>query len=81
MDNITEEGGDDRPEFSYRSSKDGKVFISWYGAPIMTLKGTRAGKLLARLTNADPGAQQLALAKVTGHFKHGNERRGEEVDR
>jgi hypothetical protein len=47
--------------FSYRSTKDGKVFISWHGRKVTTLAGARE-------------EQQLEMARVTGHFKHGNER-------
>jgi hypothetical protein len=61
-------------DFSYRSSKDGKVFISWFGKPVMTLKGQEARKLLNRLQALDEVQVQLALAKVTGNFKRGNER-------
>jgi hypothetical protein len=60
--------------FTYRVSKDGKVFIAWHGKQITTLKGEQARKLLRQLENAEPKQVQLALAKVTGHFKHGNER-------
>ena len=64
----------DRP-FSYRTSKDGQVFVSWHGRTVLTLRGDDAHRLLARLANLDEAGQQLALAKVTGNFKHGNERR------
>jgi hypothetical protein len=64
--------GDD--PFTYRTTRDGKVFIYWHGKQIMILKGTDAGRLLGRLAGADAEQEQLVLAKVTGHFKHGNER-------
>ncbi len=60
--------------FSYRSTKDGKVFVSWQGRRVTTLAGARAQRFLARTDGAAPDRQQLEMARVTGHFKHGNER-------
>ncbi len=63
----------DKP-FGYRTSKDGQVFIQYRGRQVLTLRGDDARRLLARLADLDGAGQQLALAKVTGNFKHGNER-------
>jgi hypothetical protein len=60
--------------FSFRSTKDGKVFISRKGKVIMTLKGTRAGKFLTDVDDAPVELAQLEMARITGNFKHGNER-------
>jgi hypothetical protein len=60
--------------FSYRSTKDGKVFISWHGRKVTTLAGARAQRFRARADGASHEEQQLEMARVTGHFKHGNER-------
>lgn len=60
--------------FDYRTTKDGTVFITWRGKTVTTLRGKAAERLLAKIEGADDRAVQLALAKVTGHFKHGNER-------
>ena len=59
--------------FDYQITKDGRVLIYWDNRIIMTLKGEAAQKLIGKLSDADETAVQLALAKVTGHFKHGNE--------
>ena len=59
--------------FGYRTSKDGQIFIRYRGRQILTLRGDDARRLLARLADLDGPGQQLALAKVTGNFKHGNE--------
>lgn len=40
----------------------------------MILKGPEASKLLRRLGGLDEEQAQLALAKITGNFKRGNER-------
>lgn len=63
--------------FSYRASKEGKVFISWYGKHVMTLKGKAAERFLARVEGLEQRAAQLVMAKLTGNFKRGNERQAE----
>ena len=60
--------------FSYRTTKDGQLFIGWQGRQVLTLKGADARRLFARLADLDAAGVQLALAKATGNFKHGNER-------
>jgi hypothetical protein len=61
-------------EFSYRSTKDGKVLISWQGRQVVTLAGGRAESFLARADGLESEELQLQLARVTGNFKRGNER-------
>ena len=61
-------------EFDYRLTKDGKILITHAGRQVMTLTGPDARRLSAKLIDADAAAVQLALAKVTGNFKRGNER-------
>lgn len=36
----------------------------------MVLKGKHADKLLRNIGDVDDFNEQLALAKITGHFKH-----------
>jgi hypothetical protein len=38
------------------------------------LRGKAAQKFLVRVDGVDERSAQLVMAKVTGHFKHGNER-------
>lgn len=59
--------------FSYQSAKD-KVRIFWDNRPIMTLSGQNAADFLAKAEGLDEAELQLLLAKLTGQFKHGNER-------
>jgi hypothetical protein len=61
-------------EFAYRSTKDGRVLISWQGRPVVTLAGSRAQTFLARADGLEGEELQLQLARVTGNFKRGNER-------
>jgi hypothetical protein len=63
----------DEEAFAYRTSKDGKVFISWSGRVVTTLSGKAAQRFLARVTG-DADSAQLEMARVTGNFKRGNER-------
>ncbi len=61
--------------FTYFASKDGKVFLFWHGKPVKTLKEEEAGQFLAKMEGLDPQAAQLLMAKATGNFKRGNERK------
>lgn len=60
--------------FTYRATKSGDVMISRGGRVVVTLGGKRAASLLVALQAADDAGVQLALAKVTGNYKRGNER-------
>lgn len=66
----------DHEPFSYHATRDGVVSIRFHGRTVTTLRGTAAAKFLTRVESGDAAAAQLAMAKATGHFKHGNERRG-----
>lgn len=68
-----------KEEFSYRVSRDGRLFVRWHGQPggrEIVLKGARARKLIAELPGMSRERAQLALARATGNFKRGNERQG-----
>jgi len=60
--------------FTFRASKDGTVFISWHGKQMTTLRGKAAERFLEKIASLEGREAQLVMAKVTGHFKHGNER-------
>jgi len=60
--------------FTYQESKSGIVQIAFHGKLVTTLAGNAADRFLSRIANLEPRAQQLLMAKATGHFKHGNER-------
>lgn len=64
----------DEELFSYQANKDGKVFIFWQGKHIMTLKDQKARKFLNSIAGLEHKEAQLLMAKLTGNFKHGNER-------
>ncbi len=65
---------DARP-FAYRTSKDGKVFLSYEGKQVKILKGREAERFTAAVGGASETDAQLLMAKLTGNFKRGNERR------
>ena len=73
-DPIDKRGKLNEEIFSYRITKDKKVFISWYGKVVTTLNGSRAESFILDIEKIDGIEAQLILAKVTGHFKHGNEK-------
>lgn len=63
----------ERP-FSFRKTKDGKVFIAWHGKPVVTLQKKAAEKFLADISVADEDQVQLLIARITRNFKRGNEK-------
>lgn len=64
----------DEEVFTYRVSKDNKVFISWHGKQVTILRGKEAEKFVAKITGLEHKEAQLVMAKITGNFKRGNER-------
>ena len=74
MDAVDKRSKLDEPVFSYRVSKDGKVFICWHGKQVTILKNAAAQKFISKITDLDDQQAQLAMAKATGNFKRGNER-------
>lgn len=61
-----------QPEgFSYRVRKNGEVELSHGGRPAGVLRGATAARFLAEVDSHDP---QELMARLTGNYKHGNER-------
>jgi hypothetical protein len=63
-------------QFTHRVTKDGRVLVAFHGRPVVTVAGAAAARLAAQLRDADADGVQLLLARATGNFKRGNERRG-----
>jgi hypothetical protein len=61
--------------FSCFTRADGTVVISYHGAPVTLLRGKAADRFSTRMDGADAAAAQQLMARATGNFKHGNERR------
>ena len=57
---------------------NGKVAISYRGKQIKIVKDKAAERLLAKIKAVEDNLTevQLLLAKITGNFKHGNEKLG-----
>jgi hypothetical protein len=62
-------------DFSFRARKDGTVRIQWRGRDVVTLAGVRAAKFMAQCEGKTGAELQLVMARFTGNFKRGNERR------
>ncbi len=64
---------DEKP-FSYKLLKDKKSQIYYKGKPIILIVGKEYNKLLRVIDLDNEYEVQLFLAKITGNFKHGNEK-------
>lgn len=64
--------------FSFRQYKNGKISIYWNGKKIMILKGKKAENFSLQIADASEFDAQMIMAKITGNFKHGNERDGKQ---
>ncbi len=64
---------EERP-FSYKIIKDEKAIIYWKDKQIMVIKGKEYQRLSKTILENNEYKKQLFLAKITGHFKHGNEK-------
>ena len=73
MSGIDKRGKLTEQPFTYKTTKDGKVFIHWQGKLVTTLRGKAVEKFLKSMISADSSQAQLLMARITGHFKHGNE--------
>ncbi len=61
--------------FDYKVTKANKIIIYYENRQIMMLSEKDSIRLQKRMNNKSEFDIQLELAKVTGNFKHGNERR------
>ena len=61
--------------FEWRVTRSGTVIVLRGGRQVVTVGGAAAAKLAAQLARADERAAQQLLARATGNYKRGNERR------
>jgi len=66
--------GLDDDQFDYRVTKDGKVLVSRGGRQVVTVAGAQATRLVA-LLGQDEATDQELLARATGNYRRGNEKR------
>ena len=64
----------DEDVFTYKITKDSKVFISYEGKQVTILSGKKAEDFIKKIQNAEGKEAQLIMAKITGNFKRGNEK-------
>ena len=57
--------------FTYRVRKNGDIEMRHHGRPAGVLRGATAARFLADAENEDP---QELMARLTGNYRHGNER-------
>lgn len=61
--------------FEYQVTKSGQVRVSRGGREVVVVGGRDADRLAARLASADEVQTQHLLARATGNYRRGNERR------
>ncbi|GAB1456343.1 MAG: hypothetical protein RBT62_07745 [Spirochaetia bacterium] len=64
----------DTKPFSFKLLKDKKAQIFYSGKPVSMITGKDYNKLVRVIELDNVYELQLFLAKITGQFKHGNER-------
>jgi hypothetical protein len=64
--------------FRYTRRKNGHVVITHNGRQATILRGAKADRFIASLEDGD--AQEL-MARLTGNYKRGNERRSTDSDK
>jgi hypothetical protein len=65
----------DAKPFEWRATADSKVLVSRGGKQVVTVAGAAGAKLAAQLETADQEQAQQLLARATGNYKRGNEKR------
>jgi hypothetical protein len=75
MRKVDRRGRLDDDPFDHRVVADGSVRISRGGQIVTVVRGDAALRLLGRIDGAEPKAIQLALARATGNYRRGTERR------
>jgi hypothetical protein len=61
--------------FSWLARADGAIVIRYRQAPVTLLRGRIAERFATRMASADGATAQQLMARATGNFKRGNERR------
>ncbi len=60
--------------FAYQERKNGEIAITHHGRPASVLRNAAAARFLR---DVEAGEPQEVMARVTGNYKRGNERRGQ----
>ncbi len=75
MNSIDKRNILDKEIFKYKITKDKKVLISYKGKQIKILANEKARAFIEDIDGLSGREEQLVLAKVTGNFKRGNEKK------
>lgn len=67
--------------FTYRVRKNGEVEIFHHGRLASTLRGNDADDFKQETQDETSAEAQQLMARVTGNYKHGNERRASQHPR
>jgi hypothetical protein len=67
--------------FTYNARKSGDVEIHHHGRLAATLRGTKAADFLDEMNGCDAASAQQLMARLTGNYKRGNERKASEHPR
>lgn len=74
QDDSDDTGDDGDLGFTWQRMKNGDVRVLHHGKLASTLRGRDAAEFLAEADEADDAAMQQSMARLTGNYKHGNER-------
>lgn len=74
MNEENSRNSSDSNEFSWQIRK-GEVMISWKGRIVTVLRRETAMKFQEKISTANEHESQMIMAKATGNFKRGNERK------
>lgn len=61
--------------FSYQITKDKKVRLFYRTKEVKIISNNTALNFIEKIKDLPINEQQLVMAKITGNFKHGNERK------
>jgi hypothetical protein len=65
----------DAEPFDWSVTADSRVLVSRGGRQVVVVAGARGSKLAAQLETADDERAQQLLARATGNYRRGNEKR------
>ncbi len=74
MGEIDKRGRLEEEPFSYTITKAGKTMIYYKNRMVKMLTEKESKKFTSKIQNKNDFDIQLILAKLTGNFKHGNEK-------
>ncbi|WP_368184780.1 hypothetical protein [Aestuariibius sp. HNIBRBA575] len=67
--------------FTYKRKRNGDVEIFHRGAKATTLRGEKASWFIEDMQDSDLQDQQQDMARLTGNYKRGNERKAKDHPR